>query len=269
MFATFIVVLPSEFSGGEIHASHGDSNMVLDSAKNSAFGTTSLAWYADVTHEVKQITSGYRLALSYHLINTSPGTSPPYLPSDDSCLQHLREIFSRWLDGKDYPRFGVNEAVAYVFTHKYTSVSLKEAALKGFDQRVASFFEHLDVEGILVLMGWINVHIEGVSSDHGPYYFEGEGSAPEYGCDNGEAMSYVNETTVWVDDLRDMKGKKIRITKIDVDDDKVLPYKVFRGVEPDESKVYGGSLGNVRSSISKCLVLVTHFRLGGGNYGVQ
>ena len=40
-----------------IHLSHGGESKVFDNAKDSAFDTTILAWYTDVTHEVKEITS--------------------------------------------------------------------------------------------------------------------------------------------------------------------------------------------------------------------
>lgn len=274
MFASLVVVLPSEFTGGEIHVSHGDKSMVFDNAKDSAFETTSLAWYTDVTHEVKEITSGYRLALSYHLINTSPGITPPPLPSDDSSLQHLREIFSRW-SNNEYPALKVNPVVAYAFTHEYSDVSLQEAIFKGGDQHMASILKQAgDMEGVFVLMGWLKVHVEGCTSDDGWQTFDDYyGSAPEYGLDTGTrdfpVMTHVFETKFWVKDLRDLQGKRTAITKIDLGDGSILPYRAFRGVGPDESKLHEGYWGNVRSIMSKSFVLATHFRLGGGDCRVQ
>jgi hypothetical protein len=274
MFATLVIILPSEFTGGEIHLSHDDEDMVFDNAKDSAFETTSLAWYTDVTHEVKEITSGYRLALSYHLINTSPGISPPHLPSDHSSLQRLREIFSKW-SNDEYPSPKVNEAVAYAFTYEYSSPSLQEAIFKGKDQHIASILKHVgDKEGVLVLMGWLNVHVEGSTGDHGWQIYEGySNSSPEYGHDTGgydsPVMSRVYETKAWVEDLRDMQGKSVGITKIGLDGESILPLKAFRGVSPDESKLQEGFYGNVCWIILKLFVLVTHFRSGGGISRVQ
>jgi len=96
MFATLVVVLPSKFTGGEIHVSHGGERKVFENAEDSAFETTIHGWYTDVTYEVKEITSGYRLALSYHLINNSPDIDVPHLSGSDSSLQRLREIFYKW-----------------------------------------------------------------------------------------------------------------------------------------------------------------------------
>ena len=253
MFATLVVVLPSEFTGGEIHLSHGDKNMVFNGAEDSAFETTSLAWYTDVTHEVKEITSGHRLALSYHLINTSPGISPPHLPSDHSSLQHLREIFSRW-SKDEYPELEVSPAVAYVFTHEYTEESLNATIFKGEDQRVASILKDVgDTEGIMVLMGWFNARVKGYTGDDGWETFDplhGE-PAPEYGPLKGTqeipVMSSVSKTNFWVEGLRDVQGKETGITKIKVGDGSVLPFRALRGLAPDDATLEDECWGNVRS----------------------
>ena len=268
MFATLVVVLPSEFTGGEIHVSHDDESKVFDGAKDSAFETTILAWYTDVTHEVKEITSGYRLALSYHLINTSPGISPPRMPSGDSCLQHLREIFSKWANG-GYQSPEGSKAIAYAFTHEYSCVSLRETIFKGKDQDIASVFKLVgDEEGVLVLMGWLNARVEGATGDHGWQVYDAYGNdeGPEYGHDHGTyyspVMSRVYETEVWVEDLRDIQGEGVEISKIKIDDDKILPYKAFRDVEPDEAKLEPGYWGNVRQVMPTSPSLVIHIHLG-------
>lgn len=274
MFATFVIILPSEFTGGEIHVSHGGEHMVFDNAKDSAFETTSLAWYTDVTHEVKAITSGYRLALSYHLIDTSPGITSPHLPSDHSSLQHLHEIFSRWLNN-EYPPLKVNQAVGYVFIHQYSNSSLEDSIFKGKDQHVASILNQVgDMKGIIALMGWLNVHIDGKTADHGPQIYEAYShlpgycpETPEFGPYTGRwdypVMSYVFEKLFRVDRLRDMQGKMTRITKIELDYGNIIPCRAFSGVHPDDFKLGEGYYGNVRSIVSKYFVPVAYFYLGG------
>ena len=262
MFATLVVVLPSEFTGGEIHVSHGGESKILDNAKDSAFETTVLAWYTDVTHEVKEITSGYRLALSYHLINTSPGINPPRLPSSDSSLQSVREIFSKW-SRNEYPALRVNQAVAYGFVHEYSDASLREVIMKGKDHHITSILKHAgDLEGVLVLMGWLNAYVEGCTSDHGWQIYAGDGDFPEFGWDSGTettpVMSHVFETKMWLESVRDLQGRKAGISKIKVDKDSILPYRAFSGVSPDDSKLYKGYWGNVRPIKSRSFVHETH-----------
>jgi hypothetical protein len=214
MFAILVVILPSEYTGGEIHVSHDGGSTIFENAKGSAFETTILAWYTDVTHEVKEITSGYRLALTYHLINTSPGIVSSIPLSDDTSLQNLREIFSRWSDNI-YPPLAVNQAVAYAFTHEYSSASLGEAIFKGKDHCIASFLKDAgDAESVLVLMGWLSAHVEGRTGDDGWQVCEGDGDRPDYGHNSGTyetpVMSHVLETEFMVEDVPRYGGKEGR-----------------------------------------------------------
>jgi len=250
MFATLVVVLPSEFTGGEIHVSHGGDSEVFDNAKDSAFETTILAWYTDVTHEVKEITSGYRLALSYHLINSSPGINIPHLPSDDSSLQRLRETFHKW-SHNEYPSLDANKVVAYGFTHTYSDASLREVIIKGQDQHIASILKQAgDSEGVLVLMGWLNAYVEGSTGNSGWQTYEGGEDFPEYGPSTGTrdspVMSHVHETKMWVDGIQDMQGRKVGIAKIGLDERSILPFRPFSGLGPDESNITEEYWGNVR-----------------------
>jgi hypothetical protein len=85
MLASLIIVLPSRFEGGEVHIS-----------PSSGFATSALDWYTDVTHEVKPVTSGYRLAISYNLVNASSGLAPPHLPDMHSAVSAVGSIFHEW-----------------------------------------------------------------------------------------------------------------------------------------------------------------------------
>ena len=273
MFATLVIVLPSGFTGGKVHVSHGGKSIVFDNAEDSAFETTTLAWYTDVTHEVKKITSGYRLALSYHLINTSPGIIPPHLPKHDSSLQHLRGIFSRW-SNNEYPSSLRNQAVGYVFDHEYTSPSLRELIFKGSDGHIASILTHAcGAEGVLVLMGWLSACIKGCTADHGWQVYEGHGESPEYGGSDGTqydpVMSRVYKAEFWVDDILDMQGREAGVSRIRLQNHSILPHRVFSGASPDKSELGKGFWGNVRSTVSRSFVHLTHVHLGGCKSRVQ
>ena len=77
MFASIVVVLPSTFIGGTAHLSHGSLSVVYDCSQDSSLlKTTVLPWYTDVMHEIKPITSGYRLALTYNLVHTTSALRP-------------------------------------------------------------------------------------------------------------------------------------------------------------------------------------------------
>ena len=67
MFATLVVNLPSAHAGGELIVSHASQSQSYPFADSSLFEPSYVAFYADCRHEVKPITSGYRLCLVYNL----------------------------------------------------------------------------------------------------------------------------------------------------------------------------------------------------------
>ncbi|KAL2839316.1 hypothetical protein BJX68DRAFT_272189 [Aspergillus pseudodeflectus] len=69
MFGTLVICLPSKHEGGDVTATHKDQTQTHDSAANSEYGFSYAAWYSDVRHEIKPVTSGYRLVLTYNLIH--------------------------------------------------------------------------------------------------------------------------------------------------------------------------------------------------------
>lgn len=131
MFATIVIVLPSIYAGGEVRVVHGSEEKVLDFAGVSQLNTAVLAWYADVVHEVKPVTSGFRLALSYNLVQTG-NVSVPLPPPGNTAMTHLRQVFSQWSEGvyDDLP--GV---ICYKLEHRYSQSNLSKgiSCLKGVD----------------------------------------------------------------------------------------------------------------------------------------
>ncbi|MCJ1391367.1 hypothetical protein MMC18_004230 [Xylographa bjoerkii] len=73
MFGTLVICLPSEHVGGAVCLTHGQEKKTFETAEASIFNTTYIAWYADVTHEIKPIQSGYRWVLTYNLTSASSG----------------------------------------------------------------------------------------------------------------------------------------------------------------------------------------------------
>lgn len=57
MFATLVICLPSEHTGGTVCLQHGDASVELPTSETSAFNYYYLAWYTDVTHEASHVLS--------------------------------------------------------------------------------------------------------------------------------------------------------------------------------------------------------------------
>lgn len=86
--------------------------------------------YADVLHEVKPVTSGYRVVLAFNLV--AKGDAPPPAFADlDEHVKQLRHSLVPWLENPS-PEF-----LVYPLDHQYTEASIRVNELKGTDlQRV-------------------------------------------------------------------------------------------------------------------------------------
>ncbi len=72
MFATLIVVLPSNYTGGELLVRHQGREVRFDLRSPDPSQAAFAAFYADCLHEVLSVTSGCRLALIYILSRREP-----------------------------------------------------------------------------------------------------------------------------------------------------------------------------------------------------
>lgn len=91
--------------------------------------------YADVTHEVKPITKGHRMVLTYNVINTQ--RAAVFLPTAEILTQADRDfaqILRRWNTYcDDTPDF-----LCHFLDHKYTEESLRLSRLVGKDQAIVT-----------------------------------------------------------------------------------------------------------------------------------
>lgn len=74
-------------------ASHKGESLTFKTSPTSEFGYSYAAWYADVSHEVKPVTSGYRLVLTYNLIHHE---SAEQLSINDDTSATLVSVFTYW-----------------------------------------------------------------------------------------------------------------------------------------------------------------------------
>jgi len=234
MFASLIIVLPSKFEGGEVHVSHGNNKDVFNISPSSEFTTSALAWYTDVTHEVKPVTSGYRLAISYNLV-TSPGLPPPHLPDTNSAVSAVERIFRRWRKG-GYDDSGT---IAYLLDHEYSEASLEFAALKGKDAALVSNIRRAaENQGISLCLGLLECEMYG---DADAYGSDGYGRSPQ--------MELVHEKEYRIQGLYDLDGdlaKGRNPISLDPEFDMIPRDPGFEDQDPDD-KEFEGYTGNVSS----------------------
>ncbi|TMW62129.1 hypothetical protein Poli38472_009622 [Pythium oligandrum] len=139
MFGSLVIVLPSVFTGGElvVHGPggrHGES-FVWDPSVKSTFGLQYAAFYGDCEHEVKSVTSGYRVCLTYNLI--AAATDVEDLPKVNACTDVYKEVCSATAKVLDCE--STSEQFAYMLEHKYTKRGLGFEFLKNRDLLVAQY----------------------------------------------------------------------------------------------------------------------------------
>lgn len=146
MIGTLVICLPSKHEGGDVHLSHAGKNCMFATSKSSTFDLTALAWYSDVTHEIKEITSGYRLVLTYNIIQGQGSkTSAGFFDKQQS---HLQSLIDRWR--QEFPKI---TKLVYRLEHKYSQKSLSLRHLKGRDAaRVQSLSDLCTANGFYILL---------------------------------------------------------------------------------------------------------------------
>jgi hypothetical protein len=137
MFGTMVVCLPSRHQGGEVWLSHAGQTAVLDTSATSQFDLTTLAWYSDVTHEVKPLTSGYRLVLTYNLVQDSQ-----IQRQAASLLTLNRERLATSL-AECHNILSNQSCSIYILDHQYTEASLQLGQWKGRDAAVGHYLNHV------------------------------------------------------------------------------------------------------------------------------
>ena len=93
MFATLVIVLPSQSQGGELVVRHGGREVLFDLSVTEPAEAAFAAFYADCVHEVLPVRSGHRLALVYNLLRKG---APLAAPCYDSEQARVTSILRSW-----------------------------------------------------------------------------------------------------------------------------------------------------------------------------
>jgi len=127
MFATLVVNLPSEHEGGQLTVTHGDITKHYSFTKSDSFHPSFVAFYADCFHEVKPITSGYRVCLIYNL-SISNRAEQPRLSKQLEVVKEVGRCIKQWQKKKTE-----QPILTYLLEHDYTEKNLSFENLKNGD----------------------------------------------------------------------------------------------------------------------------------------
>lgn len=130
MIGTLVISLPSEHDGAEVHLSHSNRRHVCATSTFSKFDLTALAWYSDVTHEISPVRQGYRLVMTYNLLQQG-GSAPSagLFIEQQAQVQGLLQSWTSALPSK--------KKVIYRLDHEYSQSSLSIQNMKGRDAQIS------------------------------------------------------------------------------------------------------------------------------------
>jgi len=171
MFATLIISLPSKHKGGELMIRFDGQEEVIDFAPSaSSYKIPFAAFYADCEHEVKPVTSGYRVNLVYNLVQTGSSTtlkSPSFTRQVEDMTELLKTMKSSF----------IGQPKAVLLDHQYTPANFSLNQLKQHDwTRAQLLMDTAENAGYFARLGLVTHYlmgdIEGAGYDD--YYIDTE-----------------------------------------------------------------------------------------------
>lgn len=138
MVATLVIVLPTEHEGGALIIDHHGVKKIFQHTKASSLDQMlCIGFYADCYHEVKEVTAGYRVSLTYNLIlgKYTGGIDTLFDRNFESKLEKaLTHHFSPTSVEVSKTPYNKPPTLVYLLDHQYTQQSLSWNGLKNMDQ---------------------------------------------------------------------------------------------------------------------------------------
>ncbi|MCB0559288.1 MAG: 2OG-Fe(II) oxygenase [Phaeodactylibacter sp.] len=175
MFATLVIGLPSAHTGGElIIRFDGREEAAGLSSAASNFKMPYVAFYADCEHEIKPVTSGYRVCLVYNLLQSvdAPKISSPQFQDQ---VGKIAEVLQSLEDSFEW------RPKAVLLGHQYTPANFSLGKLKLHDRpRAEALMEAAEKAGYFASLGLATFYRMGQLEGAGHYYDYGRRSRYRY-----------------------------------------------------------------------------------------
>jgi hypothetical protein len=129
MFGTFVIQLPSIFTGGDFSVHHEGESKTFALSENCDDELKYVAFYADCLHELHTVTSGVRICLVYNLVaGEKTGSQSLSFSNNLTTESKLRAFADEWKANPDG-----RSKLGYHLGHKYTPKSFSISSMKGRD----------------------------------------------------------------------------------------------------------------------------------------
>ncbi len=267
MFATLIISLPSEHTGGELRVEHAGQIVSLTLNHDDPSELSYAAFYADCVHEVLPVTSGYRLVLVYNLCHKDKGKRPQ-APVASATQEKIVGLLQDWTkeiaislkNPEQQPR--PPHRLVYLLEHAYTSKGLSFEHLKSKDKTAADVLISAAREANYELfLALLTIEESGAANFIGGYYPSSRKGRRyhSYDEDDDEENAYdpndfeieeVIDHTRHLQDWIHVKTGKVKALETSFSDDELSPPECLALLEPDE-QYFEEATGNAGASFER------------------
>lgn len=239
MFATLVIVLPSQYQGGELVIRHKQQEATLDLHAEDSSEVGYAAFYADCLHEILPITEGCRLTLVYNLLRTNKKLPLPTPPDYQYEQSTVAALLRQWSADLATQAEGVPEKLIYLLQHAYTEAEVGFDALKNGDAALADVLIAACQEADCELhLGLVSID-ESCDAEYAGYSGRGHHSGEEY--EAGEVLD-SNES---ISDWQRPDGTASVLPDLPFTENEFCPLEAFDAIEFDEEEFqeYTGNAG--------------------------
>lgn len=257
MFATLVVVLPSACSGGELIVRHRGREVCLDLYCSDSAQMSFAAFYADCVHEVRPVTSGFRLTLVYNLTR-SGRRQPAVPPAYDKEQAAITALLRRWVVSKGSPDDSTPEKLIYPLEYAYTPAELAFGGLKNADAAAAAVLVRAAEAAACDLhLALVSIEEFGSAENCG-YASRGRSRwrRARYGDEEDDVyrddfdVGEIIERRLTVSNWRRPDGSHAAIAALPFEERELCPPGSFDGLEPDEQHFHEAT-GNEGASFDR------------------
>jgi predicted 2-oxoglutarate/Fe(II)-dependent dioxygenase YbiX len=276
MIGTLVVTLPSPFTGGAFVIEHRGETVTYRAPRSAKKPLSLVAFYADCHHEVRPVTEGYRIALTYHLLLEGEGaaTVAGAAGSEPATVAALAERLRAHFETPRPPRWTSDtepqeppDRLVFLLDHQYTERGFGWDRLKGDDAaRVAVLQAAAERAGCEVLLALAEIQETWESYEEGwdePWQREGyrwerdeddewyevDEPPPAAGPDRYDLVSFI-DSEITLDRWIEPSGKAAVPIVAHVGDDEVCHATPTSDLEPYASE-YEGYMGNYGNTMDR------------------
>ncbi len=243
MFATLVVALPSEHTGGELVVRHQGRETTVTLSGDDLGVARWVAFYCDCVHELRPVREGYRVALVYNLV--AKDRRGVRVPDSSIVVEKLASRLRDW--GPDLP-----PKVVLPLAHRYTQAELDFGTLKNHDAAAAqSLVRAASLADCTVQLAMLSIYETGAAEpDWDNYGSRRRGRSRDDEPSSYEVVEVVERSCV-LHQWRSPDGARIDYGEIAVEEeDEVAPPDVLADAVPDEDELHE-AMGNGGASFER------------------